>query len=208
MNTIFKSFLTGLNDYTVNERGDVGSWARLACIKGLCLILESLIGEARDLPSPSKSEWSTTFPSFSRYLCPDTYHTAIGGILKQGVERLDNVRQSVGELFPLLLDLPQPAIEHGEEWTVQGKTLFVSLLRTVDTPGWNDGSWLYPRAVRFLDVEMYRMPVLRGLILSIASKTSSTVRNHHMVLFISLTIRGSSNVLRHQRFLYMLVHFL
>ncbi|KAH8114535.1 armadillo-type protein [Phellopilus nigrolimitatus] len=154
MNTIFKSFFTGLDDYTVNERGDVGSWARLACVKGLCLSLESLIGEARDLPSPSKSEWSTTFPSFSRYLCPDTYHTAIGGILKQGVERLDNVRQSVGELFPLLLDLPQPAIEHGEEWTVQGKTLFVSLLRTADTPGWNDGSWLYPRAVRFLDVEI------------------------------------------------------
>lgn len=42
-------------------------------------------------------------------------------------------------------------------------------------PSWGDGSWLYPKAVRFLDVGKYRSQVLIGLLLSLGSKTDSTV---------------------------------
>jgi len=41
---------------------------------------------------------------------------------------------------------------------------------------WNDGDWLFPKAVWILDVEEYRLPVLRGILLSIGSKTNSTQR--------------------------------
>ncbi len=40
---------------------------------------------------------------------------------------------------------------------------------------WSNGNWLFPRAVRLLDVEFYRHAVLQGLITSLGSKTESTV---------------------------------
>lgn len=46
---------------------------------------------------------------------------------------------------------------------------------TSDAKGWNDGAWLYPRAVKLLDIEDYRDAVLAGLILSANSRTDSTV---------------------------------
>jgi hypothetical protein len=45
-----------------------------------------------------------------------------------------------------------------------------------DQTGWNDGNWLFPRALRLLEVPEYRNTVLLGIIVSIGSKTDSTVR--------------------------------
>ena len=103
MNKIWIAFFVGLEDYTVNERGDVGSWVRSASIQGLCSIIETFIISTRS-PEPI---WAMNYVTFSQYVPLDTYHKAIGMILKQGVERLDNVRQCVGRLFPLLLALSQ-----------------------------------------------------------------------------------------------------
>lgn len=41
--------------------------------------------------------------------------------------------------------------------------------------GWNDGQWLFPKAVRLLEIPTYRRQVLHGLVLSIGSKTEGTV---------------------------------
>ncbi len=41
--------------------------------------------------------------------------------------------------------------------------------------GWNGGSWLFPRAVKILEIERYRRPLLAGLVLSVSSRTDSTV---------------------------------
>ena len=40
---------------------------------------------------------------------------------------------------------------------------------------WNDATWLYPKAVRFLEIPEYRSSVLMGLVLSLGTKTESTV---------------------------------
>jgi hypothetical protein len=45
-----------------------------------------------------------------------------------------------------------------------------------DAMSWNNASWLYPRAVRILNIKAYRSSVLDGLILSLASRTDSTQR--------------------------------
>jgi len=49
-----------------------------------------------------------------------------------------------------------------------------------DQASWNDGNWLFPRGMRLLEVPEYRKQVLSGIVISVASKTDSTVR----VLFI------------------------
>lgn len=109
------AMLDGLTDYTSDERGDVGSWVRIACIKSLTALAEILF--------PA----SPTLDGLADYLPPTRYHDAIGGILKQGVERLDNVRQLAGECFMRLLVLPLPAIPSAEQWGIQGHELMMSL---------------------------------------------------------------------------------
>lgn len=53
----------------------------------------------------------------------------------------------------------------------------VSLSET-EQIGWSDGAWLFPRALRLLEIPEYRMDVLRGIVISIGSRTDSTVKFH------------------------------
>lgn len=103
------ALIDGLTDYTSDERGDVGSWVRVACVKGLASFIQTLFTHASALPE------------FSNYLPPESYHSAIGGILKQGVERLDNVRQQAGDSFTTLLLLPPPAVDGSSLWRIYGE---------------------------------------------------------------------------------------
>lgn len=114
---LFDSLLIGLNDYSVDERGDVGSWIRMAAVDGLTTVSSLLLSHARFIPN------------FAQYLPPDKFHAAVGGILKQGVERLDNVRQHAGQHFLRLLELPLPETANPQGWQVEGQSLFAELLR-------------------------------------------------------------------------------
>ena len=120
-------FFRVLEDYTVNERGDVGSWVRVACIKGLCNIIQALLFDAEFLTTKDMHV------SISDYLSVEDYHKAIAGILKQGVERLDNVRQCAGEavrdrrIHVLLPPISSPAHQHAPQMTSGAPPRFVFL---------------------------------------------------------------------------------
>ena len=115
MRSIYVSLQGGLEDYTTTERGDVGSWIRRAALLGLRQIITLI-----------KRHSTTVY--LSNCLTSKMYHDTIGAILKQSVERLDNVRQCAGDSFLALLqesfhDGPEDhfwAIENGE-WF---KTIF------------------------------------------------------------------------------------
>ncbi|KAF9808522.1 hypothetical protein IEO21_07853 [Rhodonia placenta] len=156
------ALLDGLTDYTSDERGDVGSWVRIACVKGLTTFAETMFGHARELPN------------FPEYFPASRYHDAVGGILKQGVERLDNVRQQAGECFLRLLRLQLPQVTHAEEWQIQGAENMKKFEGEIT--GWNDGETLFPKAVSLLEIERYREAILAGLVLSASTKTDSTQR--------------------------------
>ena len=49
------------------------------------------------------------------------------------------------------------------------------VFRSGETVSWNEGSWLFPRAVQLLDIERYRAQILAGIVLSVSTKTDSTV---------------------------------
>ncbi|KAF5369524.1 hypothetical protein D9758_002666 [Tetrapyrgos nigripes] len=161
---MFDALLEGLTDYTIDERGDVGSWVRIACIRGLTSFITILIGQADNMPN------------FVQYLPSERYHEALRGILKQGVERLDNVRQESGENLRKLLSISPPASVGSGEWMVHDSAFFNSLFPADDESRWNDAAWLFPKAVRILEVESYRKSVLLGIIASVASLTDSTHR--------------------------------
>src|ERR1700753_3387804 len=98
MNQCFDALLEGLADYTTDERGDVGSWIRISCVLALSQLVQILFTHSESLPN------------FVEYLPPKKYQAAIGGILKQSVERLDNVRQQAGIQFLKLLRLGPPEV--------------------------------------------------------------------------------------------------
>ncbi|KAF8827678.1 hypothetical protein HHX47_DHR4000098 [Lentinula edodes] len=164
MSSIFDALLGGLNDYSVDERGDVGSWIRIACVNALGTIAETLMARAKHIVH------------FESYLPPLKYHDCIGGILKQGVERLDNVRQESGRTFTKLLSLSPPDVDNSDRWIIHRSDFLQGLFVTGEETGWNDANWLFPKAVKILDVETYRKPVLLGLITSVGSLTDSTHR--------------------------------
>lgn len=167
---MYKVLFIGLDDYTTDERGDVGSRVRIASIQGLTTVSLTLLNLV-------KSD-----PAFFEYIPADLYQAAIAGILKQGVERLDNVRQQAGESIIRLLKCPPPS--DSDPWKFRGEQLFEELLLR-DKPdgdaagshGWQDGAWIFPRAMNFLEIPEYRSSVLAGLLISVGSRTDSTQRH-------------------------------
>lgn len=180
---VFETLLLGLNDYTIDERGDVGSWIRIVCVQGLTSCIEDLFSVAKSIEN------------FEEYLPLSKYHQAVAGILKQSVERLDNVRQEAGSCFLRLLKLT-PVRSTEVTWSLPGRRLLEELFLEGEQGGvhqshfswlpphvlktelldWADGPWLFPRAVRLLDIPEYRPSVLKGLVHSLSCKTDSTVR--------------------------------
>ena len=79
--------LVSLSDYTSDQRGDVGSWLRLAALKSLETLLPLLLAKQSNLLSQNWFDRVTT------------------AVLKQTIERLDNVREEAGSLICLLLEL-------------------------------------------------------------------------------------------------------
>ena len=189
---MYKVLILGLDDYTTDERGDVGSRVRIASIQGLTSVSLTLL-------TLVKSD-----PAYSEYLPADLYQEAISGILKQGVERLDNVRQHAGESVIRLLRCPPPSVDGSNPWKFRGEHLFEELLLRYDSypalflpfsnvskrdnpdddpagsHGWQDGTWIFPRAMKFLEIPEYRHSVLAGLLVSVGSKTDSTVNGFYI----------------------------
>lgn len=117
-NALFNALISGLDDYTVDERGDVGSWVRMASLQGIVTYASTLF------------EHASSLPDLATYLPPDRFHIAAAGILKQGVERLDNVRQSAGECMGRLLRAPLPNVQGSDRWRVHGDSLLRELFFT------------------------------------------------------------------------------
>ncbi|KAG0693184.1 ARM repeat-containing protein [Suillus ampliporus] len=163
----FDALDSGLDDYTMDERGDVGSWVRMACIQGLASIFEDLF------------RVSASIPEFASYLPAERYHSIVARLLRQGVERLDNVRQITGHCLLRLLRSPLPSVPHQEQWRIKGSELMMELFLNDATDAmtsWSVGEWLFPKVVELLRVQEYRQPLLTGLIHSVGARTGSTHR--------------------------------
>lgn len=93
----------------------------MACIKGLGSFAEMLFSQASGIPD------------FSNCLPAVKYHAAISGILRQGVERLDVVRQVAGESISRLLALPLPNVPDSNLWQIDGEPLMNKLFLRWDS---------------------------------------------------------------------------
>ncbi|KAF7365242.1 TFCD-C domain-containing protein [Mycena venus] len=73
-NALLDALLIGLEDYTIDERGDVGSWIRIACLRGLTAFCEILIPNASTVLAAS----------FDEYFPAAKYHGIVAGDTQAG----------------------------------------------------------------------------------------------------------------------------
>jgi hypothetical protein len=109
---VMKSLVDGLDDYTVDERGDVGSWVRISSIKALG-------GSTQLIMRSPLNDWVPR----------DLYLQIWAGLLKQGAERLDNVRTEVERQLLQLLRLVE-SMKHDTRWAPPGYELMKKLFMT------------------------------------------------------------------------------
>ncbi|KAK9767248.1 hypothetical protein K7432_003080 [Basidiobolus ranarum] len=188
------AFLNGLEDYSVDSRGDIGSWVREASMTGL-----------RALASLTSLLDQSTEP----YITPAVSVQIISGLLKQCVERIDRIRACAGECLQCLLygdetlELPVPGIRY-----IASREVMEEAIPKDVKLNWYSAMAIYPRMVYVLVIPEYRLDLLTGFIVSAGGLTESLVRHSSssLVEFISeLSTDNDSDTLTVQKICVSLI---
>ncbi|KAJ3001452.1 hypothetical protein HKX48_002867, partial [Thoreauomyces humboldtii] len=151
---ITTALLAGLDDYSTDSRGDVGSWVRQACIETLQRLAE-LIALHPSFDALVETYWPT-----------NTRMAVVGAIAKQAVEKIDRMREAAGTaLMVFLWDLPR--------FEFEGRETLRGLLPRDRDISWSNASEIYPAMVPVLAIPQLRVPVLTGLVVSIGGLSES-----------------------------------
>ncbi|KAI5017455.1 hypothetical protein ZWY2020_042343 [Hordeum vulgare] len=159
-----------LDDYAVDNRGDVGSWVREAamdalerCTFILCkrdAVAVRAAPAAEDESEPSDMDAnaiSITYQLFDSAIVQDL----VAGIAKQAVEKIDKIREiAVRALQRILYNQEQfvPSIPY--------RKLLEEIIPNNSDLEWAVPTVSYPRLVKILQASCYSKPVLSGLVIS------------------------------------------
>eukprot|EP00963_Diacronema_lutheri_P012573 scaffold1821_cov344-Pavlova_lutheri.AAC.25 len=147
---VFTSLLKALDDYSIDDRGDVGSWVREASIRS---IQEFLAVNQDMLAAGGKVDLR------------QMETLAFGRLAKQAMERIDRLRGTAGVAIAALLHRNDTAISYAEHF----QDLRAVLLGTgaCESINWSSPVDSFPRLVKLVGFEAYRTQVMSGLVLSI-----------------------------------------
>ncbi|XP_059651568.1 tubulin-folding cofactor D [Cornus florida] len=171
-NEVMQSLFKALDDYSVDNRGDVGSWVREAAMYGLerCTYIlckrdsMGFLGKPHGVESVSEQHKSGMVDTNQRHSCFDDNLATrlVGGIAKQAVEKMDKIREVAANVLQRIL---------------YNKTTFVPFIpyrekleEIVSNEAdlkWGVPSFLYPRFVQLLQLSCYSKSVVSGLVISI-----------------------------------------
>ncbi|ESQ44003.1 hypothetical protein EUTSA_v10005754mg [Eutrema salsugineum] len=152
---VMDTLLEALNDYSVDNRGDVGSWVREAAIHGLekcTYILCEKVGtiSAGDHNSGSSSLFDSNLAN-----------RLIGGIVKQGVEKMDKLRETAAKALQRILyhkTVTVPFIPCREK--------LEEIIPNKEGLQWAVPTFSFPRFVQLLGFRCYSKEVMSGLVIS------------------------------------------
>lgn len=115
-NEVMDSLFKALDDYSTDNRGDVGSWIREAAMDGLerCTYIlckrDSLNQEKRSSLQLEKSDDSSD--ELNSYFDATLANNLVGGIVKQAVEKMDKLRESAARILQRLLYNKTTSVPH------------------------------------------------------------------------------------------------
>lgn len=111
-NEVMMSLFKALDDYSVDNRGDVGSWVREAAMDGLekCTYIlckrdsMGFLGKSQAVDSVSKMPNRDVENNQSQLLVDANLATTlVGGVAKQAVEKMDKLREVAAKVLQRIL---------------------------------------------------------------------------------------------------------
>ncbi|KXS12028.1 ARM repeat-containing protein [Gonapodya prolifera JEL478] len=172
--TVVGALVDGLSDFSTDQRGDVGSWIREACMRGVRSVVRIAWRKEREgleIGHPPKS-----------YLPREIFRNLIAGVLGQSVERIDRLRQTAGDSFT---DLLWSGVGRGGNESfaqLYGLDLLEQACPKTATIAWASPSDVFFRMVPLIVIPQYRTELLTGLIVSAGGLTESLVRHSNTCL--------------------------
>ncbi|XP_021756292.1 tubulin-folding cofactor D-like [Chenopodium quinoa] len=168
-NEVMRSLFKALDDYSVDNRGDVGSWVREAAMVALerctyILCRSDAVGDQREIEESSqvpeldairKNQVNSLFNE-------ELAINLVGGILKQAVEKMDKLREIAAKVLQRIL---------------YNKTIFIPFIPYREkleeiVPNdadlkWGVATFSYPRFIQLLEIRCYSRFLLSGLVVAI-----------------------------------------
>lgn len=177
-NEVMQSLFKALDDYSVDNRGDVGSWVREAAIFGIekCTYIlcrrSSLVSISQLQESKSIPEWQNedNIPDdeVQSYFDASLSTTLVGGLVKQAVEKMDKIRELAAKVLQRILysnTVPVPFIACQEK--------LKDIIPEKADSEWGEPAFLYPRFIQLLQLSCYSKYVISGLVISIGGLQDS-----------------------------------
>ncbi|KAG5538591.1 hypothetical protein RHGRI_019238 [Rhododendron griersonianum] len=175
---VMQCLFRALDDYSVDNRGDVGSWVREAAMDGLqrCAFIlrkKDSIGNSSGLnkaESASEQFESDIIKDDKMYTLFDEKlaSSIVGGIIKQAVEKMDKIREMAAKVLQRILydkALYVPFIPYREK--------LEEIIPDKADSEWGVPTFSYPRFVKLLQLSCYSKYVLSGLVISVGGLQDS-----------------------------------
>lgn len=147
---VFDCLLKALEEYTIDNRGDIGAWVREASMTVLHQIIANCPVERLE---------------------PSIIHEVMTGLAQQSVEKIDRTRGMAGKLFhSLIYHEPKiPHIQRHDELKAIFPTDGVKIL-------WLFADHTFPLFCKMLKMPEYTEKILTGLVGSIGQLTESLIK--------------------------------
>ncbi|XP_061567171.1 tubulin-specific chaperone D [Cololabis saira] len=159
---VFSVLLSCLNDYTTNNRGDVGAQVREAAMTSVMELTMLVSSNGPDI------------------LSPDLVKPVMCCLAQQAAEKIDRYRAHAGNIFLKLLHSTEPAVPHIPH---RKELLAILPVETITTLNWNAPSQAFKYIAQLLGLPEYQYHTLLGLSVSVGGITESTVHFSSHSLF-------------------------
>ncbi|BAT93716.1 hypothetical protein VIGAN_08024400 [Vigna angularis var. angularis] len=211
-NEVMTSLFKALDDYSVDNRGDVGSWVREAALDGLekctymlcktdksiCLSERSVANENEATAHPLTDGMLKNNRELSLF-DENLATNLVGAICKQAVEKMDKLREAAAKvlyriLYNRMIYIPYiPFREKLEE-----------IIPKEADAQWAVPSYSYPRFIQLLQFGCYSRDVLSGLVISVGGLQDFLKRASLLALLEYLEGVGSEDPNARTSRVYML----
>ncbi|KAF8985418.1 hypothetical protein BGZ46_004276, partial [Entomortierella lignicola] len=166
---ILNIYFKGLEDYSIDHRGDVGCWIREASMLGL-EVMVPLVARL-DLEATKASG-----QQHQRYLSDEDHTEALARLLQQSVEKIDRIRERAAGVMVTLLYARVSEDESNYLLRVSHRKQLTKVIQKGNELNWLQAAEVYPRVIQLLNLPEYRSVLLMGFIVSAGGLTESLVR--------------------------------
>ncbi|XP_070581206.1 tubulin-specific chaperone D-like [Ptychodera flava] len=152
---IYDALHVAMKDYTLDSRGDVGTWVREASMTGLY-----------DLTTQ-------TLRSDPSLITENICKTTLCHLIQQSSEKIDRTRGHAGEILVKLLHFDEPPLPH-----VPHREELMKIFPSSEQEdlNWCAPSHAFPKITQVLSCQTYQYHLLLGLTVSVGGLTESLVK--------------------------------